>query len=121
VLVFLALAGTAWGAFPATAPNDPGYRPAEKGNADQPYPPDPADPGGFPQTCNTTSADAQQHYLFSFMPQCTKPPPSGLGVPGATDPYGQTPAAGMSVDRAWKEFTAGNGQTVIAYIEGGVN
>ncbi len=121
ILVLLALGGTAWAAFPATAPNDPSYRPAEKGNTDQPYPPDPADPGGALQTCNTTSADAQQHYLFSFMPQCTKPLPTGLGAPGATDPYGQTPAAGMSVDRAWKEFTAGNSDTVIAYVEAGIN
>jgi hypothetical protein len=121
VLVFLALAGTAWAAFPQSAPNDPEYRPAEKGNADQTYAPEPADPGGVLQTCNATSADNQQHYLFAFMPQCTEPPPNGLGVPGATDPYGQYPAAGMSVDKAWKEFTAGNSKTVIAYIEAGIN
>jgi hypothetical protein len=120
-LACLILAGSAWAAFPQDAPNDPSYRPAEKGNSDQTYPPEPADPGGVIQTCGQQSADAQQHYLFGFMPQCTKPPPNGVGTPGATDPYGAYPAAGMSVDKAWKEFTAGNGKTVIAYIEAGIN
>jgi hypothetical protein len=27
----------------------------------------------------------------------------------------------MSLDRAWRKFTPGNGHTVIAYIEGGIN
>ena len=50
-----------------------------------------------------------QQYLFSTIPPST---------PNATDPEG---AAGMSVDRAWRDFTTGRPDTVIAYIEGGIN
>jgi hypothetical protein len=119
LLVFAGLTGTAWADFPSdTAPNDPAYRPAEVGNTEQTYP---AEPGSSQQTCLQRSADNEQHYLFGFMPQCTKPPPKGIGVPGATDPYGQYEAAGMSVDKAWRQFTAGNSKTVIGYIEAGIN
>jgi FG-GAP-like repeat/Subtilase family len=90
----LALAAVAWAAFPQDPPNDPGYAPAE----------------GTPDKCLTKSADEQQHYLFSFMPQCTQLT--------ATDPEN---AAGMSVDSAWRDFTPGRGDTVIAYVEGGIN
>jgi hypothetical protein len=92
-LVFGLSAGVALAAFPQDPPNDPEYAPAESS----------------PTDCLTKSADAQQHYLFSFMPQCT---------PAATDPEG---AAGMSVDTAWKDFTTGDPSTVIAYVEGGIN
>ncbi len=88
------LAGSALAAFPQDPPNDPAYDPAEQGG---------------PSTCLTRSADSEQHYLYSFMPQCT---------PGATDPEN---AAGGSEDRAWAKYTPGNGHTVIAYIEGGIN
>jgi hypothetical protein len=90
----LLVAGAAWAAFPQDPPNDPGYAPAE----------------GTPDKCLTKSADEQEHYLFSFMPQCTQLT--------ATDPEN---AAGMSVDSAWRDFTTGRGDTVIAYIEGGIN
>ena len=86
--------GTALAAFPADPPNDPAYDPAEQGG---------------PATCATTSADNEQHYLYSFIPQCAV---------NATDPEG---AAGMSVDTAWKRYTTGSPDTVIAYIEGGIN
>ena len=92
-LALLMIAGTAWAAFPADPPNDPGYAPAENS----------------PTDCLTKSADDQEHYLFSFMPQCT---------PLASDPEN---AAGMSVDTAWKDFTTGDPSTVIAYVEGGIN
>ena len=93
VLVCLLSATAALAAFPQDPPNDPAYAPAE----------------GSPTDCLTKSADDQQHYLFSFMPQCT---------PAATDPEN---AAGMSVDRAWRDYTTGDPSTVIAYVEGGIN
>ena len=88
------VAGTAYAAFPNTAPNDPDYNPSEEGGQ---------------ATCAQRPADDEQHYLYSFMPMCS---------PNASDPEH---AAGMSLDRAWKRFTPGNGHTVIAYIEGGIN
>ena len=94
LLVLLALGAAAWADFPQDPPNDPGYAPAE----------------GTPDKCATKSADEQQHYLFSFMPQCTQLT--------ATDPEN---AAGMSVDSAWRDFTPGRGDTVIAYVEAGIN
>jgi hypothetical protein len=90
----LALAGAAHAAFPADPPDDPQYAPAETGT---------------PATCATTSGDDQEHYLFSFIPQCT---------PNAVDPEG---SAGMSLDAAWRQYTDGDPGTVIAYIEGGIN
>jgi hypothetical protein len=82
-------------AFPGGPPNDPDYAPAEKGTV---------------LTCLTTSAPgAEQHNLYSFMPRCT---------PGAKDPEG---ASGMSVDTAWRDYTTGSPDTVIAYVEAGVN
>jgi hypothetical protein len=47
--------------------------------------------------------------FYSYIPACT---------PNASDPEG---AAGMSIDKAWKRFTAGNGHTVIAYVEAAIN
>ena len=79
-LVFLLTTGAALAAFPQDPPNDPEYAPAE----------------GSPSDCLTKSADDQERYLFSFMPQCS---------PGATDP--EECASGMSIDRAWREFTTG--------------
>lgn len=93
--VTLGVAGAAWAAFPQDPPNDPEFAPAE------------APPAAT--TCLSRSGDAQQHYLFSTIPQCT---------PNAQDPEG---SAGMFVDRAWRDFSDGNPQTVIAYIEGGIN
>ncbi len=104
LLVFLALAGTAWAAFPQDPPNDPNYDPAEQGGQG---------------TCLSTSVNSEQHYLYSNMPQCT---------PQATDPEG---SSGMFIGpnahspagehSAWRDFTAGNPETKIAYIEGGIN
>jgi len=88
------LGGSAFAAFPKTAPNDPDYNPSEQGTQ---------------ATCLQRPADDEQHYLYSFMPKCS---------PNATDPEN---AAGMSLDKAWRTFTPGNGHTVIAYIEGGIN
>jgi hypothetical protein len=51
----------------------------------------------------------EQKYLYSFMPRC---------APGASDPE---QASGMSVDHAWKRFTTGRSDTVIAYVEAGIN
>jgi len=77
---------------PAAFPQDP--------------PNDPAyDPAGPQAPC----ADGRQFHLFSFIPSCAV---------AASDPEG---AAGMSVDRAWREFSTGSPQTTIAYIEAGIN
>jgi hypothetical protein len=70
-------AGPASGAFPQTAPNDPGY--------------------------------SGQTYLFDHIPSTS---------PLAHDPEG---SSGMWVDRAWRDYTAGTPDTVIAYVEGGIN
>jgi hypothetical protein len=51
----------------------------------------------------------EETYLFSTMPP---------GRPLARDPEG---AAGMSIDAAWRDFTIGRPDVVIAYIEGGIN
>jgi hypothetical protein len=89
-----ALAAAALAAFPQDPPNDPNYDPAEQGGI---------------ATCAQKAGDDEQHYLYSFIPRCT---------PNAHDSEN---SAGMSVDRAWKDFTTGDGHTVIAYIEGGIN
>src|SRR6188474_714652 len=94
IVSLAAIVGSALAAFPQDPPNDPDYDPAEQGG---------------PSTCLQKASDNEQHYLYSFMPQCT---------PGAQDSEN---AAGMSVDKAWSQFTAGDGHTVIAYIEGGIN
>jgi hypothetical protein len=88
----LTLPAVAQAAFPQDPPNDPGYAPAEE-----------------PGACTTTSVNDEQRFLFSFMPQC---------APNASDPEN---ASGMSVDAAWRDFTIGRGDTVIAYVEGGIN
>jgi Subtilase family. len=94
IAVSLAVAAAAWAAFPQDPPNDPNYAPAE------------ASPAAT--TCLTKSGDNEQHYLYSKIPQCT---------PNAQDAEG---SAGMFVDKAWHDFTTGNGAT-IAYVEGGIN
>jgi len=86
-------AGLALADFPQSPPNDPDYAPAE----------------GPPTNCATHSVNDDQHYLFSFMPQC---------APAARDPEN---ASGMSVDQAWSRYSAGRGDVIVAYIEGGIN
>ena len=89
----LAVAGAppAQAIFPKDGPNDPGYAPCEANPSPQ---------------CPATN---EQTYLYGFMPKA---------APLATDPEG---AAGMSVDRAWKDYSTGRADTLIAYIEGGIN
>jgi hypothetical protein len=58
------LGGTAFAAFPDSAPNGPDYAPAEQGGQ---------------ATCLQRPADDEQHYLYSFMPKCS---------PNATDVEG---------------------------------
>jgi len=87
-------AGSALAAFPQDPPNDPEYNPSEQGG---------------PGTCTSRPGDDEQHYLYSFIPQCT---------PGASDAEN---AAGGSEDKAWAKYTPGDSHTVIAYIEGGIN
>ena len=94
LLTALIGAAGAFAAFPQDPPNDPAYAPSEKGGL---------------ETCGQRAGDDEQHYLYSFIPKCT---------PNVTDPE---EAAGMSLDKAWKRFTPGDGHTVIAYIEGGIN
>ena len=87
--------GGAAATFPGGPPNDPDYAPAEQGTV---------------LTCLTKAAPgAEQHNLYSFIPQCT---------PGAKDPEN---ASGMSVDTAWRDYTTGSPDTVIAYVEAGIN
>src|SRR5689334_14320469 len=47
----------------------------------------------------------QQYELFDFIPSC---------APLARDPEG---ASGMSVNRVWREYTTGDPDVVIAYVE----
>lgn len=51
----------------------------------------------------------EQWFLYSFLPKC---------APLAHDPQN---SAGMFVDQAWKQFTTGRTDVVIAYMEAGVN
>ncbi len=97
--IVLSLAGTptalAASGFPAGPPDDPGYAPAESTALG---------------TCLTkTAPGGEQHNLYSFIPRCT---------PLAKDPEG---ASGMSVDKAWRDYTTGSPSTVIAYVEAGIN
>lgn len=88
------LAPVAAAAYPHGPPDDPGYDPAEEGG---------------PETCLHTSVTSEQYYLYDFMPKCAR---------NAEDPEG---ASGMSVNAAWANYTTGNDETLIAYIEGGIN
>lgn len=86
--------GAAAGDFPTDPPDDPNYDPAEQDG---------------PTTCLTTSANDEQHELYGFIPKCT---------PNAKDPEG---ASGMSVEAAWAQYTTGDPEELIAYVEGGIN
>ncbi|HEX6488088.1 MAG TPA: hypothetical protein VF137_04315 [Candidatus Dormibacteraeota bacterium] len=86
------LALPASAAYPQDPPNDPGYASAEN------------DP-----TCAQHYVGSEQYYLYSSMPRC---------APLASDPEN---ASGMSVDKAWAQYSTGNPHTVIAYVEGGIN
>lgn len=80
--------------YPQGPPNDPSFAPAEAPGDD---------------VCREVAVNDEQHYLYSFMPRC---------APNATDPEN---ASGMSVDRAWAEFTTGDPDVLVAYVEGGIN
>src|SRR5581483_9352293 len=83
------------------APNDPNYQPVET---------------GYPGSCSTMSVDNEQLYFYGFMPRCGEAP-----FGHATDPEN---ASGMSISTAWQDFgnlAIGRPDTVIAYIEGGIN
>ncbi|MBV9212575.1 MAG: VCBS repeat-containing protein [Actinobacteria bacterium] len=71
----------------------------------------PNDPNYAPAESDPLSKciNDEQWPWFSFMPKCT---------PLAKDPEG---ASGMSIDKAWSQFTAGRPDVRIAYIEGGPN
>ncbi|MEO5876155.1 MAG: hypothetical protein ABIS86_13300, partial [Streptosporangiaceae bacterium] len=84
-------AASAGSGFPQTPPDDPSYARAEQ-----------------PGKCIKV-VGGEQHNLYSVMPRCT---------PGAKDPEN---ASGMSVDKAWRDFTTGSPDVVIAYVEGGIN
>ena len=58
---------------------------------------------------NPECIDGMQYEFFAVIPGCT---------PAATDPED---ASGMAVEKAWAEFTTGNPETVIAYVEAGIN
>jgi hypothetical protein len=63
----------------------------------------------FPQDPPNDPDYASETYLFDHIP-----PAYVL----ASDPEG---ASGMFVDRAWRDYTTGRPDTLIAYIEGGIN
>jgi len=54
----------------------------------------------------------QQYHLFAFIPEACPL------VSAQREPDG---ASGMSVNEAWEQFTTGNADTVIAYVEAGIN
>ncbi|HEV2075510.1 MAG TPA: S8 family serine peptidase, partial [Thermoleophilaceae bacterium] len=99
----LAVGGTALADFPDDPPNDPEYDRAEE------------DPAAV--TCAERNVNEQRRDLFAFMPQC---------APQAEDPEN---ASGMSLGTtegeeargAWDRFSTGSGDTVIAYVEAGIN
>ena len=63
----------------------------------------------FPQDPPNDPDYAAQTYIFDHIPP---------EYTVATDPEG---ASGMSIDRAWRDYTTGRPDTVIAYVEGGIN
>jgi hypothetical protein len=74
------------------------------------FPDDPPNDPRYYDETSPTCIDGVQYEAFSFIPPCTDAT--------ASDPEG---AAGMSIDKAWKDFTTGNPETVIAYVEAGIN
>src|SRR5918994_7173589 len=72
-------------------------------------PPNDPDYDRAEENCLLHSVNEEQHYLYSRMSLCT---------PRAAD---RENAAGMSIDRAWREFGTGRADVTIAYIEGGIN
>src|SRR5579884_367327 len=71
----------------------------------------PNNPNYDPGEQNPTAAciNQEEWFLYSTMPKCT---------PLAHDVQG---SAGMFVNSAWKQFTIGRPDVVIAYMEGGIN
>ncbi len=57
----------------------------------------------------TKCINDEEWFLYSFIPKC---------APAARDPEN---ASGMSVDRAWAQFSAGRPDVRMAYVEAGVN
>ncbi len=72
-------------------------------------PPNDPDYARAEKNCAAESVNDEQHYLYSFRSAC---------APLATAPEN---AAGMSVDTAWRTFTAGRPDVTIAYVEAGIN
>jgi hypothetical protein len=63
----------------------------------------------FPASAPNDPDYPAETHLFDHIPSST---------PLATDPEG---SSGMWVDRAWKDYTTGSPDTLIAYVEGGIN
>jgi hypothetical protein len=63
----------------------------------------------FPQSAPNDPNYSNQTYLYDHLPASS---------PLATDPEN---SSGMWVDRAWRDYTTGRADTVIAYVEGGIN
>ena len=61
------------------------------------------------ENCAQYAVSEQQYFLHSDMSPCT---------PQVSDPDG---AMGMSVDAVWRDYTIGNPDVRIAYVEAGVN
>ena len=91
-----ARAATCFGQGAGAYPNDPEYSPAENEYSGSPFTPH--------------SWDAESWYLFGCIPQDVQSTSS--------DPEG---AAGMSVDKAWAQYTKGRDDVLVAYMEGGIN
>jgi hypothetical protein len=71
----------------------------------------PNDPGYAAGESDPLAAcvNEEEWFLYGHIPRCT---------PLARDPAG---TAGLNIDEAWKQFTIGRPDVVIAYMEGGVN
>jgi hypothetical protein len=97
----VARAATCAAQTPGAYPNDPDYSPAENAAG-----------------ITGPTWDSEDWYLYGCIPKDLGPPPNGTGT--ASDPIG---AAGMNVDTLWNRAInpqRGN-DTVVAYMEGGVN
>lgn len=90
----LAATATQAQAYGPQGPNDPEYNFLERN----------------PSQCATSSVSEEQFYFYSFIPVCTKAT--------AHDPEN---SAGMFIDQAWNQYSTGSPETVIAYVEGGIN
>ena len=73
------------------------------------FPQDPPNDPGYGNGQGENCVNGEQYDLWDFMPEC---------APLARDPEN---AAGMSVNRVWRDYTTGDHEVVIGYVEAGIN